>query len=109
VLFAFDLYDKDSSGVLDVEEVQQMLKDVYGKSYQSNGNAKRVFSKIEELKTVDGLIDIDTFRKFTSKQQALLYPAFEVQVALYSNDIAFDLYFFMFKFSYVLCAVENAK
>lgn len=39
-LFAFDLYDQDHSGLLSLEEVQQMLKDIYGDVYQTNAYAR---------------------------------------------------------------------
>jgi serine/threonine-protein phosphatase 2B regulatory subunit len=32
-IFAFDMYDRDKSGKLSLEEVHQMLKDLYGKSH----------------------------------------------------------------------------
>lgn len=41
-MFAFDLYDKDSSGELSASEVVRMLKDIYGSNdIQSNFLAKR--------------------------------------------------------------------
>jgi Ca2+-binding EF-hand superfamily protein len=39
-LFAFDLYDKDGTGELSVEELEQMIKDIYGKNYETNPNAR---------------------------------------------------------------------
>lgn len=41
VIFAFDLYDKDGSGIIDGEELSQMLKEVYGNAYSTNVYAKR--------------------------------------------------------------------
>ena len=41
-MFAFDLYDKDSSGELSASEVARMLQDIYGKKeVKSNFLAKR--------------------------------------------------------------------
>jgi Ca2+-binding EF-hand superfamily protein len=40
-LFAFDLYDKDSSGVIDSAEVKLMLKEIYGPNYAQNVHATR--------------------------------------------------------------------
>jgi Ca2+-binding EF-hand superfamily protein len=39
--FAFDLYDKDGSAELTVEEIHQMLQDVYGTELQRNQHARR--------------------------------------------------------------------
>jgi Ca2+-binding EF-hand superfamily protein len=41
MLFAFDLYDKDSSGIIDQKEIGQMLKDIYGKGWEKNTYAKK--------------------------------------------------------------------
>jgi hypothetical protein len=43
-LFAFDLYDKDSSGVIDSNEVKLMLKEIYGANYTQNVHATRFTS-----------------------------------------------------------------
>jgi hypothetical protein len=40
-LFAFDLYDADSSGVLSPKEIDGMLKDIYGKASKTNFHAKQ--------------------------------------------------------------------
>jgi hypothetical protein len=39
-LFAFDLYDEDGSGRLGQDELVQMLKDIYGRNYKNNQQAK---------------------------------------------------------------------
>lgn len=41
VLFAFDLYDNDSSGIIDADEVDKMLKEIYGKNFAKNIHAQR--------------------------------------------------------------------
>lgn len=41
MLFAFDLYDKDASGIIDQQEIGQMLKDIYGKTWEKNTYAKK--------------------------------------------------------------------
>jgi Ca2+-binding EF-hand superfamily protein len=43
-LFAFDLYDKDSSGIIDSNEVKLMLKEIYGSNYTQNVHATRFLS-----------------------------------------------------------------
>jgi Ca2+-binding EF-hand superfamily protein len=41
ILFAFDLYDQDKSGYVDVKEAKHMVKDVYGEKFEQNVHAKR--------------------------------------------------------------------
>lgn len=76
-LFAFDLYDKDSSGIIDGNEVQLMLKEIYGVNYSQNVHATRIGEKIESMTLRD--INKDVFREFTRRHPALLFPAFELQ------------------------------
>lgn len=40
-LFAFDLYDRDNSGDIGAEEVEMMLRDIYGRKYKTNLHATR--------------------------------------------------------------------
>jgi Ca2+-binding EF-hand superfamily protein len=47
--FAFDLYDKDDSGTIDLEEAQHMVKDIYGVRFETNPRAKLAYSKLKEL------------------------------------------------------------
>lgn len=39
-VFTFDLYDADGSGKLNGQEVHRMMKDIYGKSLESNARIK---------------------------------------------------------------------
>jgi Ca2+-binding EF-hand superfamily protein len=41
VLFAFDIYDRDSSGVIESNEVATMLEELYGKNYNKNKKASK--------------------------------------------------------------------
>lgn len=41
ILFAFDIYDQDKSGFIDIKEAQSLVKDVYGSKYELNVHAKR--------------------------------------------------------------------
>ena len=76
-MFAFDLYDLDKSGNIDLEEAQTLIKDVYGAKFEQNVHARKTYNKLGALDTKQ--IDIDTFKDFSKKHQALLYPAFEMQ------------------------------
>jgi Ca2+-binding EF-hand superfamily protein len=78
-LFAFDLYDSDSSGMLSICEVDGMLRDIYGKGAKTNHHAKQIST---ELKMLDEEIDVDAFVTFARTHHALLFPAFQMQSAL---------------------------
>lgn len=82
-MFAFDLYDKDSSGELSASEVARMLQDIYGsKEAKSNFLAKSVANDLKEIEKAGQLLDIEKFRHFAKTHQALLFPAFQMQLAL---------------------------
>lgn len=40
-MFAFDLYDCDSNGILGVAEIQRMMRDIYGEAVTINNHARR--------------------------------------------------------------------
>ena len=76
VLFAFDIYDKDSSGEIEGKEVQQMLQEIYGKSYKNNIQALAISKLIE---TDLGDVDLEEFKEFSRNHPAMLFPAFYMQ------------------------------
>ena len=76
-VFAFDLYDLDKSGNIDLDEAQTLIKDVYGAKFEQNVHARKTYNKLGALN--EKQIDLDTFKEFSRKHQALLYPAFEMQ------------------------------
>ena len=78
--FAFDLYDEDNSGVIDISEAQLMVKDVYGKQFERNPRAKSVYQKLSELKTPH--MTFRGFQAFARTHKAMLYPAYSFQLNL---------------------------
>lgn len=76
-MFAFDLYDLDKSGHIDLDEAQTLIKDVYGAKFEQNVHARKTYNKLGALDTDQ--IDLESFKEFSRKHQALLYPAFEMQ------------------------------
>jgi Ca2+-binding EF-hand superfamily protein len=40
-VFAFDLYDVDKSGAIDIAEAQQLIMDVYGSKFETDVHARR--------------------------------------------------------------------
>lgn len=78
--FAFDLYDTDNSGIIDVSEAQFMLKDIYGEEFDRSPRARKVHQKLDDLGMA--VMDFPVFRDFTHKHKAMLYPAFALQLTL---------------------------
>ena len=76
-IFAFDLYDLDKSGNIDLDEAQTLIKDVYGAKFEENVHARKTFNKLGALDSKQ--IDLESFQDFSRRHQALLYPAFEMQ------------------------------
>jgi Ca2+-binding EF-hand superfamily protein len=40
-MFAFDLYDRDSSGLLEEDDLNKMMRDIYGKNADSSHYARQ--------------------------------------------------------------------
>lgn len=79
-LFAFDLYDNDASGRIEVNEVELMLKEVYGEGYDSSVHAPYLMNKVQKLTSgSDRCISVEQFALFSKENPALLFPAFEMQ------------------------------
>lgn len=57
-----------------------MVKDIYGSGFETNPRAKLAYQKLSELDLFS--ITFKTFSKFVHKHQAMLYPAFTLQVNL---------------------------
>jgi len=83
IMFAFDLYDFDSSGKIDIREIKLMLEEIYGSSFENNRHAMKVMEKIKLLNEgrtcSDSDITLDQFRQFVATHQSLLWPAFVMQ------------------------------
>ena len=77
VKFAFSLFDLDGSGWLDQEELEELVKEVYGDGFNNNVRVQRIVDKIDE--NGDGKISFGEFQSFNKQYPALLFPAFEMQ------------------------------
>lgn len=88
ILFAFDMYDKDRSGELTFNEVEAMLKDVYGKNHRDNFLASLIVKELNRITAADdpradgSKINIQQFYEFCKGHDGLLYPAFTLQQRL---------------------------
>jgi len=83
-MFAFDMYDSDGSGEISPNEVTQMLTDIFGKhEMKTNQHAKAMAAELlDHAENFKDPFTIDTFRVFIRTHQALLFPAFKMQLAL---------------------------
>lgn len=83
VMFAFDLYDNDNSGEIDLSEVELLLKEVYGREFQSSTHAQTILAKLQGgNQDPERNITVDQFREFCRTHQAVLYPAFVLQTQM---------------------------
>lgn len=89
IAFAFRLYDTDSSGLLDLSELEQMIREVWGEDYKNNKRAKAVMAKIQlnaekdpKFSNKDGEVAEPVFTSFARANPALLFPAFQLQLEL---------------------------
>ena len=83
-LFAFDLYDSDSSGYIETSEIKHMLKDIYGKKFDKSGLAVRVLGQLtgggaDAMLGIDTEVSVSMFEQFSRTHPALLYPAYSFQ------------------------------
>ena len=83
IMFAFDLYDNDNSGEIDLGEVELLLKEVYGREFSSNTQAQAIMAKLRggDL-NMERNINVDQFREFCRTHPAVLYPAFVLQTQM---------------------------
>jgi len=79
LLFAFDLYDNDSSGFIDKDELGTMLRDIYGQNYSKNALAQKVSKHIQATNEQGDEVNITVFQQFVKTHPAMLYPAFSMQ------------------------------
>ncbi|CAM9731515.1 unnamed protein product [Chrysoparadoxa australica] len=82
VLFAFDLYDQDNSGAIDVSEIELMLKEIYGKEFCVSTHAQNIMRELHGGELGDKDVNIEQFREFCRHHPACLYPAFMLQQTL---------------------------
>jgi Ca2+-binding EF-hand superfamily protein len=77
IKFAFGLFDADGSGTLEPDEVEFMIREVYGDAWDSNIRVQRVVDIIDV--NGDGVISFDEFQEFNRKYPCMLFPAFQMQ------------------------------
>jgi len=80
VRFAFELYDGDNSGALEMNEVEVLIKDVYGGSLENNPRIERIIELLDS--DGDGSVTYSEFKKFNQQYPILLFPAYRMQEKL---------------------------
>lgn len=58
----FDLYDTSEDGFIEECEMENMLKELYGKDFDTNGAAQRLMSHLTGAKDRSGMVTVDSFR-----------------------------------------------
>jgi Ca2+-binding EF-hand superfamily protein len=86
ILFAFQLYDREGKGLLNVADVKHMLLELFGKDFERNSLARDLTRQLLEMDykgnpTTSGITAVK-FAKVASKAKNLLYPAFKLQNAI---------------------------
>ena len=87
ILFAFDLYDEDGSGVISRSEFKRLLSDIYGASLAKNkfvkNQANTILSSIDKMVMEGGDgVSFQDFSKLTRAYPNLLFATFEVHTAI---------------------------
>ena len=77
-LFTFDLYDEDGTGILSIDEVHNMLKEIYGKHFEKNPRARQIEHELMKIDKARDL-NIEAFQMFVKTHHNLLFPAFQLQ------------------------------
>ena len=81
VMFSFSLYDNDYSGLLDGNELEDMIREVYGNKLSTD--CARCVDIVKDMdKDQSGDVNIREFTDSVKKYPLLLFPAFNMQSRL---------------------------
>eukprot|EP00942_MAST-04A_sp_MAST-4A-sp1_P014039 g14039.t1 len=75
----FKIFDADSSGILDNQEIIELLKALWGDRYSSSRVARRVGKKLEKF---EGEMNVQQFRVFVSKYKSIIQPLEKIRDTL---------------------------
>lgn len=79
-LFAFTLFDTNDSGVLDSNELNQLIVSVYGDTAHSEARLQRIVAAFDD--NGDGTVSKYEFVVFNNTQPLILFPAYQFQATL---------------------------
>jgi hypothetical protein len=83
--YAFDLYDIDGSGQMELFEVIRCVREIWGTRWNQNENAQKIVHKLEIIlneKTQEHSLSYHLFEDFAKRHPLLLFPAFQLQTDL---------------------------
>mmetsp|Transcript_10654 Transcript_10654/g.16149 ORF Transcript_10654/g.16149 Transcript_10654/m.16149 type:complete len:356 (+) Transcript_10654:153-1220(+) len=80
VNFVFDVYDKNTSGAIEREESEIILKDLYGSRFEHSVHALKMATKLKS--DAKRKFTLDDFRALCNKHSALLYPAVNLRLEI---------------------------
>ncbi|GMI20501.1 hypothetical protein TeGR_g6355 [Tetraparma gracilis] len=78
--FTFDLYDLDGDGEIAYDEIETMIRELYGAQWDTSSLARETLNDLALLsERCGGGIPLEQFVKFHFTHQTLLFPAFIIQ------------------------------
>ncbi|GMH85793.1 hypothetical protein TrVE_jg1722 [Triparma verrucosa] len=81
--FTFDLYDLDDDGEIAYDEIESMIKELYGIGWDTSSLAREALDEMALLsEKYGGGIPLDAFVRFQKSHSMLLFPAFCIQRAI---------------------------
>lgn len=81
IIFAFNFHDLDGSGELTMEEIKELITEVYGnENFEKNEELQQEITDADENN--DGKLSLDEFKQWVVKTPVILYPAFHMQQVL---------------------------
>jgi len=80
VIFAFNLYDTDNSGQLEIVEMKELVAEVYGSKWAENVRLQKIIENLDD--NSDGLVSQREFRDYNKAYPAILFPAYSMQQQL---------------------------
>ena len=75
--FCFDLFDQDLSGYLDISEMHELLREVYGDSFETNDRLGHLMEELDA--NGDGRLSFEEFKAINQSYPSMLFPAFRIQ------------------------------
>uniref|UniRef100_A0A7S1GEX5 EF-hand domain-containing protein n=1 Tax=Bicosoecida sp. CB-2014 TaxID=1486930 RepID=A0A7S1GEX5_9STRA len=86
LMFAFQAFDRDGSGVIDEDEFIELCATVNNMNPTFPGNFKRAMEEFD--KNEDGMIDFEEFCSLNRRYPLVLFPAFRLQDALQRESLS---------------------
>lgn len=87
--FCFDLFDQDLSGYLDIAEMHELLREVYGDGFETNDRLVRLMEELDA--NGDGRLSFEEFKEINTSYPSMLFPAFRIQQLM--RDKVFGAHF----------------